>query len=1154
VGAIDMSFMELTIQMWVAIVAATDDYGYLLFKGSALELDGGLYTKGYEVRLNRNTIVMSVYAGGGRIRSVSLTVDAGLPLNDWHHITGVYRGDAMELYLNGDLVSNATFEDKRPGKINMYDHPLTIGYGFTGFIDDLVMWRVARSAEEIKDTMHCPPALHRGVLDDIAAYFTFNEGAGNETLGHGYECPPLELDCLKGTVVSPTTFAAGVNTAFQFGRVPEGVGYPSAERSFYASVPMPAMLAGGTGEALFQIHARDKCGYDYHRGEASLLEASVVGNRLMYFQASPPVGRELPIVEETGNRDGLMLSTTPNVCPGTFSDVYQANMTEVTSAGVYQLDFHVGGAPMSEGEFRMGVLPNAPRTFSMNDLAGEPLPGNDADSVAGVPRAIQLHLLDVYGNIVHLKQEFRAQLTILNRPYSMVYTVDAEDISYNEKTYMYTFYFTVGLEGSYRFDLMGDGMDTFSMDLEVTTPPWNQLHVAGEVPAPVTRFEHSSVVYDEALYIFGGASRDKTYLNDMWKYDMAHKSTFAYSKRLTLNVTTPAGEGLANATVEFTLNTRELVDAGRMRADCMDMIFVMANDAGEPDWAMGPIPFYLSPFPGCYSESSIVFLKVPEAPEGVSSGFCLYGGSDLEANEYMQPEAVFEFYEGFEATGPTGNREDSLHQSLGAKFMPHPPCGSDEVADRYAGPRISEELPYAGSRAMYFRWGEAAIIQAPLREPLSEFKMGAWLWDSISANSAHYMSPNFGTCDMVNNDTKARLPDGYGPLEARSVAVGTYTLSNLAMYSVASPWEKTTVARTGEWHHLEITSTMDKRLVVSIDGVVVKEEEGAVLMDKVLLSGGFGVDGGKHPQLAESHAFWDEVTVLKLSPVMGMAEGMNDDTPAATSVHRMWEEVDTKGVSPPPRYSHTAVMWTDKMVIFGGERSAHSFGDVWFFHFEDSMWEYIAPQGSLAPSPRFDHTAVVSGDKMYIYGGRSGKTILSDMWAFDLYARTWALVSNTSAMGERFGHAAAVRSDSDEMYMFGGYSPTDSFSDDFFRCILSTGVCEDMKPFCNTRGIPFTTEVSGRYAHTAYADDKFLYIYGGSNLGNQNGFGELFRLTIDPELDTGYPGCTWERVTTTGTSPARYEHAMSASGNRLMIHGGHDGGTPEMSVFSFPIA
>jgi hypothetical protein len=113
-----------------------------------------------------------------------------------------------------------------------------------------------------------------------------------------------------------------------------------------------------------------------------------------------------------------------------------------------------------------------------------------------------------------------------------------------------------------------------------------------------------------------------------------------------------------------------------------------------------------------------------------------------------------------------------------------------------------------------------------------------------------------------------------------------------------------------------------------------------------------------------------------------------------------------------------------------------------------------------------------------------------------------------------------------------------------------------------TLGAPHTDHggaVVCRYSHTSWADSKFVYIYGGSNLAKKGGFGQLFRLCVDEAPLSGFPGCIWDevdiKVPVEGQEPlARYEHAMAVGHGRLYVSGGHDNGMPDGSTYFFPVA
>ncbi|XP_051886132.1 host cell factor 1-like isoform X2 [Pristis pectinata] len=84
-----------------------------------------------------------------------------------------------------------------------------------------------------------------------------------------------------------------------------------------------------------------------------------------------------------------------------------------------------------------------------------------------------------------------------------------------------------------------------------------------------------------------------------------------------------------------------------------------------------------------------------------------------------------------------------------------------------------------------------------------------------------------------------------------------------------------------------------------------------------------------------------------------------------------WDIPVTHGTPPPPRESHTAVVYKDskkpKMIIYGG-MSGCRLGDLWILDVESLVWTKPVTKGST-PLPRSLHSATVIGNKMYVFGG-----------------------------------------------------------------------------------------------------------------------------------------------------------------------------------------
>uniref|UniRef100_A0AAZ3QYJ2 Host cell factor 1 n=1 Tax=Oncorhynchus tshawytscha TaxID=74940 RepID=A0AAZ3QYJ2_ONCTS len=82
-----------------------------------------------------------------------------------------------------------------------------------------------------------------------------------------------------------------------------------------------------------------------------------------------------------------------------------------------------------------------------------------------------------------------------------------------------------------------------------------------------------------------------------------------------------------------------------------------------------------------------------------------------------------------------------------------------------------------------------------------------------------------------------------------------------------------------------------------------------------------------------------------------------------------WDIPITYGVLPPPRESHTAVVYTEKsrLVIYGG-MSGCRLGDLWILDIDTLTWNKPSINGT-APLPRSLHSATTITNKMFVFGG-----------------------------------------------------------------------------------------------------------------------------------------------------------------------------------------
>jgi hypothetical protein len=54
-----------------------------------------------------------------------------------------------------------------------------------------------------------------------------------------------------------------------------------------------------------------------------------------------------------------------------------------------------------------------------------------------------------------------------------------------------------------------------------------------------------------------------------------------------------------------------------------------------------------------------------------------------------------------------------------------------------------------------------------------------------------------------------------------------------------------------------------------------------------------------------------------------------------------WTQVETNGDVPSPRNSHSAVVWRDSIIVFGGWDGSRNCNDLYFFDIPTSSWRHV---------------------------------------------------------------------------------------------------------------------------------------------------------------------------------------------------------------------
>ncbi|RWS30655.1 Kelch domain-containing protein 10-like protein [Leptotrombidium deliense] len=144
---------------------------------------------------------------------------------------------------------------------------------------------------------------------------------------------------------------------------------------------------------------------------------------------------------------------------------------------------------------------------------------------------------------------------------------------------------------------------------------------------------------------------------------------------------------------------------------------------------------------------------------------------------------------------------------------------------------------------------------------------------------------------------------------------------------------------------------------------------------------------------------------------------------------KVWSDVWVKRgnrVGPRERYRHEAVLYNDRIYIFGGGTATTSFDfkRVPVFNLVCNEWEYLETKKDTTaiddgfPMKRRCHGCVCVDSEVFIIGGLNNTVICKDMWKLDLETRQWTMIPYKMPLPVYF-HSASV-SPFAQMTIFGG--------------------------------------------------------------------------------------------------------------------------------------
>lgn len=146
--------------------------------------------------------------------------------------------------------------------------------------------------------------------------------------------------------------------------------------------------------------------------------------------------------------------------------------------------------------------------------------------------------------------------------------------------------------------------------------------------------------------------------------------------------------------------------------------------------------------------------------------------------------------------------------------------------------------------------------------------------------------------------------------------------------------------------------------------------------------------------------------------------------------------------TPDERFNHSAIIYSNHMVIFGGTNELyHSLPDCWSLNLDKLKWtkKNFKNEKGVDLIGRSNHTSVLYNDKMIVFGGVTSG-LSNDLHVFNLFSNKW---ENLELCGDKpspiYDHASVIYKDS--MFVLFGEQKVKGhkvFSEDFYQLDLNT--------------------------------------------------------------------------------------------------------------------
>ncbi|KAK2941564.1 hypothetical protein BLNAU_23527 [Blattamonas nauphoetae] len=149
-------------------------------------------------------------------------------------------------------------------------------------------------------------------------------------------------------------------------------------------------------------------------------------------------------------------------------------------------------------------------------------------------------------------------------------------------------------------------------------------------------------------------------------------------------------------------------------------------------------------------------------------------------------------------------------------------------------------------------------------------------------------------------------------------------------------------------------------------------------------------------------------------------------------------EQPTTGAPPYPRQKSIFHRLNESHhIVYGGlDQTRKIMNDVFFISLKDDIkWVPMIIHGRRFPEPRTDCAHWMIDEKLYIWGGASATSLLSDLWVLDFEQQEWTKMTQSSTIPSP-RQAPSIVTDGSTIYLFGGRSRR-ALQNDLWKLVIS---------------------------------------------------------------------------------------------------------------------